>query len=89
MTATAFIKFPTSGDNRRPGEVAIDIDEIASYEEFQVVSYTYERWTRVTLKTSGVQHECNVPMGVFEAALLEARLKVRWDAPMRLDGTEA
>ena len=70
---TAFIRLPTGSDGR--DTVAINVDEIASYREHTVVSYSYQQWTKVTLK-SGVEHDCGISLAEFERRVAQARLQL-------------
>lgn len=43
------------------GQVDISVREIAAMHEHTVVSYTYEKWTEITLK-SGKTFDCRVDL---------------------------
>jgi hypothetical protein len=68
-----FMEFSTGRDGRE--YVSIDAEEVAAFEGFQKVSYTYEKWTRVTLR-NGTVHECYISYPDFKKRLVEARSAV-------------
>lgn len=63
----AFITLPM----RERDQVAIDIAEIAAMREHTVVSYSYQRWTEVTL-VNGKAFDCHISLADLEKRMLEA-----------------
>lgn len=53
MKTIALISLPMANDQ----EVDINVHEIAALREHTVVSYSYQQWTEVTLK-SGAKFDC-------------------------------
>ena len=53
----AAIELPCGDEGK--DRVVILVDEIASYRSHTVVSYSYQTWTLITLK-SGKEHDCRV-----------------------------
>jgi hypothetical protein len=64
---------PTGSDGRNT--VSIVITEIAAYESHIVTSYSYEDWTKITLK-NGVVYDCRIAYRDFVN-----RLKAAAEAP--------
>ena len=61
-----FINLPKGADGKQ--EVSINVDEIASYENHTVTSYSYQEWTIIILK-NGVKHDCQIKKVDFEKKL--------------------
>ena len=74
LNAMLFITLLTGSDGRH--EVSINVEEIASYENHTVTSYSYQEWTIVTLK-NGVRHDCYI-----KKSDLEKKLKVAFEAAL-------
>lgn len=65
-----FVLFPTGDDGRK--RVGINLEEIASFRSHEVVSYSYQEWVLVTLK-SGKEHDLRITLAEFQKKIEDAQ----------------